>query len=152
MADQLPLPLLLYVEDEAIVSMAIIIALEEAGFDVEHVVSGDKAMLALDARGAEYQALVTDIRLPEVDGWEIARRAREINGAVPVVYVSGDSARGWSVNGVPNSIMVQKPFANAQVVAAITTLLNQGATSQAAPIRACAATARGSHCARVSRA
>jgi DNA-binding response OmpR family regulator len=127
MTDQLPI--LLYVEDEAMVSMAVTIALEEAGFQVEHASNGKQAMLALEERGTEYKGLITDIRLPQVDGWEIARRAREFKPAVPVVYVSGDSAGDWAVKGVPNSIMVQKPFANAQLVAAITTLLNQVATA-----------------------
>jgi hypothetical protein len=35
----------------------------------------------------------------------------------------------WSANGVPNSLFLQKPFAIAQLVTAITTLLNQAAAA-----------------------
>ena len=119
------LPTLLYVEDEATVALVVEIALQEAGFAVELATSGRAAVEALDKNVASYCALVTDVRLPEVDGWKLARHARELNGSLPVVYVSGDSASEWSANGVPGSIMVQKPFANAQLVAAIASLLNQ---------------------------
>ena len=119
------LPTILYVEDEATVALVVELALEEAGFAVELATSGRVAVEALDAKFASYSALVTDVRLPEVDGWKLARHARELNGSLPVVYVSGDSAADWSANGVPGSIMVQKPFANAQLVAAIASLLNQ---------------------------
>ena len=124
---------LLYVEDEALIAMAVTEALEEAGFAVEHVMNGRDGAAALRADAAQYQALVTDVRLPEVDGWELARLARELNPSIPVVYVSGDSAADWSALGVPNSLMLQKPFAMAQIVAAITTLLNQAAAAPPPP-------------------
>lgn len=41
---------------------------------------------------------------------------------MPVVYVSGDGAPDWE--GVPNSIMLGKPFAIAHLVTAISKLLN----------------------------
>lgn len=120
-------PILLYVEDEAIVSMVVIESLEEAGFAVKHVFDGKAALSTLAQGAGSYRALVTDVRLPEVDGWDIARRAREIDPSMPVVYVTGDSAAEWSAKGVPNSLMLEKPFATAQLVAAVTTLMNQAA-------------------------
>lgn len=41
-----------------------------------------------------------------------------------VVYVSGYSATEWAAKGVPNSIMLEKPFTMAQLVTAISQLLN----------------------------
>jgi DNA-binding response OmpR family regulator len=61
-------------------------------------------------------------------GWEIGRRARELTPTLPVIYMSGDSAHEWSAHGVPQSIMLQKPFALAQLVTAVTTLLNQASS------------------------
>jgi DNA-binding response OmpR family regulator len=126
-------PLLLYVEDEGLIAMSATVAFEEAGFAVEHFQSGGDAAAALRERAAQYQALVTDVRLPQVDGWELARLAREVNSSIPVVYVSGDSAADWPAYGVPNSLMLQKPFAMAQMVAAVTTLLNQAAAAPTPP-------------------
>lgn len=36
-----------------------------------------------------------------------------------VIYVTGDSAHGWSSQGVPRSVLIGKPFAPAQIVAAV---------------------------------
>lgn len=62
------------------------------------------------------------------DGWEVARAAREIDHDFPVVYMSGMAADQWKVQGVPNSVMLQKPFAPAQLVTALSQLLNEGST------------------------
>ena len=116
-------PKILYVEDEALVAIAVVMALEEAGFAVEHVLNGRLAIMALQKRAEEYGALLTDVRLPEVDGWLIAKRAREMRHDIPVVYVSGDSAVDWSANGVEGSVMLQKPVTNQEVIATIRALI-----------------------------
>jgi len=59
-----------------------------------------------------------------VDGWAVARRARKIDPNVPVVYMTGKEAEEWASKGVPNSIMISKPFAQAQLVTAVSQLLN----------------------------
>jgi CheY-like chemotaxis protein len=71
---------------------------------------------------------VTDINLSrdKLSGWEVARRAREINPDFPVIYMSGDNAEDWASKGVPHSIMLAKPFASAQLVTAVSQLLNVG--------------------------
>jgi hypothetical protein len=44
----------------------------------------------------------------------------------PVVYMSGKDADDWASKGVPNSIMLAKPFAPAQLVTAVSQLLDAG--------------------------
>jgi hypothetical protein len=39
--------------------------------------------------------------------------------------MSGDSAAGWASNGVPDSVMLPKPFAPAQLVTAVSALITQ---------------------------
>jgi DNA-binding response OmpR family regulator len=71
---------------------------------------------------------VTDINVQgEMDGWEVAQQAREIAPDFPVVYMSGAAAADWTSKGVPNSIMLAKPFAPAQLLTAVSNLLNSGA-------------------------
>ena len=70
---------------------------------------------------------MTDINLKgKTDGWEVARRAREIEAEFPIVYMSGAAAADWTSKGVPNSIMLAKPFAPAQLLTAVSNLLNSG--------------------------
>jgi DNA-binding response OmpR family regulator len=105
-------------------------ALADAGFKVDFAPSGERALAALERRPEEIAGLITDIRLGgKVTGWDVAHRARELNPKIPVVYISADSAGEWEVKGVPNSIMITKPFALVQVTTAIAQLLNAGAGS-----------------------
>jgi DNA-binding response OmpR family regulator len=76
------------------------------------------------------RGLITDINLGKgPDGWDVARHARELIPALPVVYMSGASAHEWTSHGVPHSVFIAKPFAPAQVVTAISTLLNASDSS-----------------------
>ncbi|WP_311202806.1 MULTISPECIES: hypothetical protein [unclassified Mesorhizobium] len=43
---------------------------------------------------------------------------------MPVIYISGDSAVHWPSEGVPNSVMIAKPFFMPQITTALATLLN----------------------------
>ncbi|MCK5911396.1 MAG: response regulator, partial [Caulobacter sp.] len=94
-------------------------ALEEGGFRVEPVRSGADAICALESPDAPFRALVTDIDIPAPDGWDVARRARELFPDLAVIYVSGGSSHEWASKGVPGSVMLVKPFALAQLVVAV---------------------------------
>jgi CheY-like chemotaxis protein len=118
--------MLLLVEDELLIRMNLEEELAEAGFDLAVTTNGREAMAELGTNPARFCAVVTDIRLGRgPDGWEVARRAREAVPSIPVLYISGDSAHEWGVRGVPNSVMVAKPFHSAEVIDALSTLLAQ---------------------------
>jgi CheY-like chemotaxis protein len=69
--------------------------------------------------------LVADINLRgTMNGWEVATRAREVDPEFPVVYITAANAGAWPSQGVPNSILLSKPFAPVQLVTAIANLLN----------------------------
>jgi DNA-binding response OmpR family regulator len=103
-------------------------ALSDAGFVLTVSASADEALSMLRSRVIRYRALVTDINIDgELNGWELARQVREIDAAFPVVYVTGAAADQWPSHGVPNSILLEKPFAPAQLVTAILAALEHGA-------------------------
>jgi DNA-binding response OmpR family regulator len=116
----------LVVEDDQLVQGVVEDSLSEGGFEAVTASTGEDAIALLDAAEGKYRALVTDINLgpEELDGWEVARHAREIDPHFPVVYMSGIEADEWASKGVPNSIMLAKPFAPAQLVTAVSQLLN----------------------------
>ena len=120
---------LFLVEDDALIRDLLEASLTEAGFEVVEVSCGTKALAHFEADAARFRAVITDIRLGVgPDGWAVARRARELVPTMPVVYMSGDSSHEWSSKGVPNSLMVAKPFAPAQIITAVSTLLNAADT------------------------
>ena len=120
------LQVILVVEDDHLIQSVVEESLTDGGFEIVIASSGEDAVQLLDTAKGKYRALVTDINLGtgNIDGWEVARRAREIDPEFPVIYMSGKDATEWASKGVPNSIMLAKPFAPAQLVTAVSQLLN----------------------------
>ena len=116
-----PTILVLLAEDDSLIAAALADDLEEEEFTVRRAANGWEAIALLDGE-EPFSAIVTDIRLGEgPDGWEVARHARERNLSI---YMTGDSAHDHAIYGVPDSIMLQKPFVAAQLITAVTTLMN----------------------------
>ena len=76
-------------------------------------------------QSGKYRALVTDVGLNgNMTGWEGARQFREREPALPVIYMTGAAADEWASQGGPGSILLAKPFAPAQLVTAVSQLIN----------------------------
>ena len=80
-------PVLLLVEDDELVRLVTADLLTEMGYAVREAETAGDALAALD--GA-VEVLVTDIRLPDADGRELARTVRERLPGVAVVIATGD--------------------------------------------------------------
>jgi CheY-like chemotaxis protein len=118
---------IMVVEDDQSVQSIVEEALTDGGFEQAIAASGEEAVTLLKGYKGKYRALVTDINLVgSMDGWEVARHAREIDPEFPVVYMTGASADDYGSHGVPDSIVLTKPFAPAQLVTAVSQLLNAG--------------------------
>jgi DNA-binding response OmpR family regulator len=117
----------LVIEDDPAIQTVLEEALIEGGFEAAIAGSGEEAVTLLKSGLIKYRALVADINLRgTMDGWEVARQAREFDPEFPVVYITAASAGEWPSRGVPNSVLLCKPFAPAQLVTAIANLLNTG--------------------------
>lgn len=127
-------PQVLLVEDELLIRDLLQGALAEAGFEVAYAESGDAAIDLLQCSAGELVGVVTDINLgSETTGWDVARAARRADLSVAVVYMSGGSAHEWAAEGVPDSAILVKPFAPAQLVVALATQLNNMGSSGREP-------------------
>jgi DNA-binding response OmpR family regulator len=122
--------LLLVVEDDPATGDELKRSLEEAGFRVLLLPNGEKATAAFDENAGEIGGLIADVKLGgNISGWDVARHARETNQELPVVYITGFYVEDWASQGVPKSILVQKPFAPAQIITAISSLLNASSST-----------------------
>jgi CheY-like chemotaxis protein len=120
--------LVLVVEDDPFIQLDVETALQDGGYATVTAISGKAALGQLEA-GADIRALVTDVNLGDaISGWDVARRARELTPDLPVVYVTSVAHDDWSAHGVPDSVLISKPFASAQLITAISQLLNEGGT------------------------
>lgn len=125
-------PILLLVEDDSAVQFVLDTALSDEGFEVVTANNGKEAIAELDSDSTRFKVLITDIRLGAgPNGWEVGKHARELASNIPVIYMSGDSGCEWSANGVPGSLMLAKPFVVAQLVTAVSTLLNNAGSAMA---------------------
>jgi DNA-binding response OmpR family regulator len=119
--------LILVIEDDQQVQTVVEEALTDGGFEPAITPSGEEAVTLLRGNKDKYRALVTDINLAgQMNGWEVAKQARELDPKFPVLYMTGAAADQWASHGVPNSVLLTKPFAPAQLVTAVSNLLNSG--------------------------
>jgi DNA-binding response OmpR family regulator len=115
---------ILLVEDDTLILEVLSEVLQDAGFSVVAAESGRAAYRQLGRDADPFCAIVTDVNLGDgPDGWAVARRGRELKRDLPVVYVSGASAHQWRAHGVPDSVLLAKPYNASQILAAITGLL-----------------------------
>src|SRR5262245_15353872 len=122
---QLIPPVVLVIEDDPEIQAILENALRDGGFEPAIAGSGEEAVTLIKAFRSKYSALITDIKLlGRMDGWRVARAAREVDPVFPVVYITGAVPEEWPVWGVPNSVLLTKPFAPAQLVTAVSQLLN----------------------------
>jgi CheY-like chemotaxis protein len=86
-------PLVLVVEDEALVRITLVDVLEDAGFQVIEAVHADEALRVLKAVSG-IDAVVTDVEMPRgsINGFELARRVRTDRQEIGVLIASGRAA------------------------------------------------------------
>jgi CheY-like chemotaxis protein len=80
---------ILVVEDEPVIQDMVHEAPSEGGFGADMAASGETAITLLQANKGKYRALITDIYFGGKSmGWEVAKRARELNPEIAVVYMT----------------------------------------------------------------
>ena len=82
-------PLILLVEDEVVLRLAVVDLLEDMGFRVETAGSAREAMARVGASGGGYSAVIIDFGLPDRSGAELAKEIRGQRADIPIVIASG---------------------------------------------------------------
>ena len=89
---------ILVVEDEAGTRATLSAILEDAGYEVTGLEKGVEAREMI--RSHSFNVIITDIRLPDVDGLEILELAKEINPDVAVIMMTGYASIETAINAV----------------------------------------------------
>lgn len=125
--------IILVVEDEPIVRDLLVTELQEAGYDVIAVETGEKALAMLQDGNRKIDWLFTDIRLPGViDGWRVADEFRLTHPFRPVVYATA-YAPEQARQQLHGSYFFRKPYRPEQIVAAFRRLSTDLQLQRSAP-------------------
>ena len=114
----------LVVEDEEDIAFPLVRTLEREGYDVSWVDSGQKA---LDTLASAPEVVILDLGLPDIDGLEVCRRAREagFEGAIMIVTArAGELDRVVGLDYGADDYLA-KPFGLAELQARVRALLRR---------------------------
>lgn len=122
----------LVVDDESTLSDLLSMALRYEGWQVR--TAGNGAAALSTARQFQPDAVVLDVMLPDLDGFAVLRRLREVAPTVPVLFLTArdaveDRIAGLTVGG---DDYVTKPFSLEEVIARLRALLRRSGFAIAA--------------------
>ncbi len=105
-----PVPNVLVVDDENTVCNSCKKILTQGGYNVDVALSGQEALNKMKGRG--FDVLITDWKMPEIDGLEVTKRIKKENPNVAVIMITGYPSVESSVNAIRSGVSdyVPKPF------------------------------------------
>ena len=103
-------PRILVVDDEASIRDLLAKALALADYDVELAIDGETALECL--RTQLFDLLITDLKMPRVDGLTVIREARRRHADLPVIIITGFSSEASAIEAVNLGVAgyLVKPF------------------------------------------
>lgn len=115
----------LVVDDEASIRDLLSKTLALADYEVD--TTGDGAAALDRMRGAAYDLLIADLKMPGMDGLTLIRQARRIKPSLPVIIITGFSSESSAIEAVNLGVdgYLTKPFRVPQVLAAAAKALGQ---------------------------
>ena len=109
MSEPTPYRRILLAEDEEAMRTYLARALEKAGYAVDSVDCGTAALPLLE--NGNYDLLLSDIVMPEMDGIELAQRCNEMSPNTKVMFITGFAAVSLKANAdQPQAKVLSKPF------------------------------------------
>ena len=112
-------PRVVIVDDEPRMAAVVAMALGRDGYECEPCANATAALEAIEARGAD--VVVTDLRMPEVDGIELLRRLRAARPTLPVIMLTAHGSVPSAVAAMREGAFdyVAKPFDNDELRALV---------------------------------
>ncbi|KPJ48190.1 hypothetical protein AMJ40_07940 [candidate division TA06 bacterium DG_26] len=117
---------ILVVDDEKSMCDWLEIALKREGYKVNTVQSGKEALQLF--KGGGYDAIIADIRMPELDGLSLLKRVREIDPASPVIFITAYASLETAIESVRlgASDYITKPFKFIQIKSRLKEIFQAG--------------------------
>ena len=116
-------PHVLLVEDEMSVAKGLKMVMDEEGYDVD---LADTGLVALNKfRAQQFDLMVADLRLPDIDGMEVIEQVRASRPETKVVIITGYPSVATAVRAVKMGVSdyLRKPFTDDEFMTAVDTAL-----------------------------
>ena len=104
----------LVVDDDELVREMLMANLQDAGMETIGAPNGDDALAQLDG-GAEIDAVVTDLSMPGISGWDLVSELRARGLEVPVLMVTGHVDAAEPATNLGRFQLLQKPVSSEQL-------------------------------------
>jgi CheY-like chemotaxis protein len=118
-----PDAVILVVEDDEVVRRMTVRALSEAGFGTLEAEDGRAALRLIADRRERIDLVVTDLGMPNIDGYELARRLRAEDPGLPVLLISGHVQGGPTPERGAPWPLLRKPFPPEELLRQVAELL-----------------------------
>ena len=126
---------ILLAEDEKRMAAAVAALLRQEKYDVDHMADGASALEALES--GIYDLAVLDVMMPELSGYEVARRARARGVKTPILMLTAKSQLDDKVEGLDSGAddYLTKPFQTKELLARLRALGRRSASFQDESLR-----------------
>jgi two-component system KDP operon response regulator KdpE len=117
-------PLVLVVEDDAVLRGVLTVALRSHGYEVKPAANGQQALHAIDARTPD--AIILDLGLPDIDGFEVIAAVRRKH-ELPIIVLSGRDDEQHQIRALDGGAndYVTKPFREGELMARLRAALRR---------------------------
>jgi DNA-binding response OmpR family regulator len=114
---------IMVVDDETDVISVLEIVLEENGFEVD---TFEDPIVALKSyRAGVYDLLILDIKMPEMDGFELYDRIKKIDDNAKICFLTASEMYYKNSRKLDKDLLIQKPIANEDLVEEISKILSR---------------------------
>ncbi len=118
-------PTILVAEDEVLLRAALAEYLRECGFKVYEAGNGAEAIVLLKSRRVAVDLVLSDVEMPEVDGFALSQWVQKYRPGLPILLASGDKKKSDTAKSLCESDPTfSKPYDLKKVVAYVRNAIN----------------------------
>lgn len=121
---------LIIIEDEKDLALPLKKSLETAGFAVDYAEDGTKGLSLLQSN--EYDCILLDLNLPEIDGLSLAKQLRTSQNTTPIIMLTARSQLYNKIEGFDHGAddYITKPFATKELIARIKAVIKRNSINK----------------------